>query len=125
MVTLLSHLEPRSEEAGTVLFKTIEEVDEIFFIEKGTVDIGFEINRETRFIIRLKQGGVIGAYNLTFNTKTLFLYRVKDTFCGLTIRKDHWNRIMNEKEYDDITSYIKEKVETEYNKKIKKVMIIE
>ena len=80
MVNLLGHLEPRCEQPGTVLFKTIEEVDEIFFIEKGSVDIGFEINRETRFIIRLKQGGVIGIYNLTFNTKTLFMYRVKDRF---------------------------------------------
>jgi hypothetical protein len=32
---------------------------------------------------------------------------------------------MNEEEYDDITSFIKEKVSTEYNNKIKKVMIIE
>ena len=32
---------------------------------------------------------------------------------------------MNEEEYDDITSFIKEKVATEYNNKIKKVMIIE
>lgn len=32
---------------------------------------------------------------------------------------------MNEEEYDDITSFIKEKVAKEYNNKIKKVMIIE
>jgi len=32
---------------------------------------------------------------------------------------------MNEEENDDITSFIKEKVSTEYNNKIKKVMIIE
>jgi hypothetical protein len=32
---------------------------------------------------------------------------------------------MNEEEYDDITSFIKEKVAKEYNIKIKKVMIIE
>ena len=54
MVNLLAQLEPRCEQPGTVLFKTIEEVDEIFFIEKGSVDIGFEINRDTKFIIRLK-----------------------------------------------------------------------
>ena len=32
---------------------------------------------------------------------------------------------MNEEEYDDITSFINEKVAKEYNIKIKKVMIIE
>jgi hypothetical protein len=74
MITLLGHLEPRCEPSGTVLYKTIDEVDEIFFIEKGSVDIGFEVNRDTKFIIRLVRGGVIGIYNLTYNCKTLFLY---------------------------------------------------
>lgn len=86
MITLMSNLEPRLEPSGTVLYRTIDEVDEIFFIEKGSVDIGFEINRDTRFIMRLGKGGVIGAYNLSYHTKTLFIYRVKDQYSGLTIR---------------------------------------
>ena len=125
MITLLCHLEPRTESPGTIIYRTIEEVDEVFFIEKGSIDIGFEMNRDTRFIIRLKQGNVIGIYNMTFNCKTLFVYQVKDTYCGLTIRKDNWNSLMNNEEYEDITGYIKEKVATEYNNKIKKIMIME
>ena len=91
MIHLLENLEPRTEPSGTILYKTIEEVEGIFFIEKGSVDIGFEINRDTKFIIRLQKGGVIGAYNMTYHTKTIFMYRVCETYCGLTIRKDNWD----------------------------------
>jgi hypothetical protein len=125
MIELLRKLEPRTEPSGTILYKTIEEVEEMFFIEQGTVDIGFEINRETKFVMRLKRGGVIGAFNMTAHCKTLFVYQVKQTYSGTTIRKEAWDELMNNEEYEDITSYIKIKVELEYNNKIKKPMIIE
>lgn len=114
MLNLLRNLEPRTEPTGTVIYRTLEEVEEIYFIEKGSVDIGFEINRITKFIFRLHKGGVVGAYNMTFNTKTMFFYQVKQTFTGLTIRKDNWNNLMNNEEYIDITSYIKTRIQTEY-----------
>jgi hypothetical protein len=125
MINLLRNLQPRMEPSGTILYRTVEEVEEIFFIEKGSVDIGFEINRDVKFIIRLGEAGVIGAYNMTFNSKTIFLYQVKQTYYGFTIRKEQWNSIMFNEEYVDINSYIKNKVKTEYNNKIKKIMIAE
>lgn len=57
-----------------MLFNTLEEVNEIFFIEKGSINIGFEVNRGFKFIVRLPAGGVVGGYNCTFNAKTLFVY---------------------------------------------------
>jgi hypothetical protein len=82
MVDLLSMLLPRKELCGSYIFHTLEEVNEIFFIEKGHVNIGFEINRGARYIIRLGKGGVMGGYNCTFNKKTMFVYQVHDYFEG-------------------------------------------
>ena len=87
---ILDKLEPRMEPASKVLFKTIEEVEEIFFIVKGSIEIGFEINRMPKYVVRLQKGGVIGIYNITFNKKTMFHYRVKHEFHGYTIKKDNW-----------------------------------
>jgi CRP-like cAMP-binding protein len=53
MIKIVRTLEPRRLEAGKIIYKTLEEVDEIYFIEKGAVDIGFEINREPNYVIRL------------------------------------------------------------------------
>ena len=60
-------LEPRQEEVGKVIFKSILEVDEMFFIMKGTIDVGYELDRAPKYCLRLKQRNVIGAYNCTFN----------------------------------------------------------
>lgn len=87
MVDILSKLCPRKELAETVIFNTLEEVNEIFFIEEGSVNIGFEINRGAKFVVRLCAGGVIGGFNCTFNRKTIFIYKVYNDFEGHTLKK--------------------------------------
>ena len=57
-----------------MIYRTIEEVEEVFFIEKGAIDIGFEVNRDVKYVLRLREGGVVGAYNMTFNCKSIFMY---------------------------------------------------
>jgi len=107
MIELLTKLEPRQEPSGTLIFKTVEEVLEIFFIVKGSIEIGFEANREARYVIRLHNGGVIGIYNVTYDKKTMFHYRVKENFFGYTIRKDNWKSIIFNPEYEDITCHVR------------------
>lgn len=90
MMDILYKLEPRMEPANKILFMTIEEVEEMFFIVKGSIEIGFELSRVAKYVVRLNEGGAIGIYNITFNKKTMFQYRVKHEFHGFTIRKDNW-----------------------------------
>ena len=82
-------------------------VEEIFFIVKGTIDVGFEINRNARYVIRLGPGGVVGIYNITYNKKTMFNYRVRHCYSGYTIRKDNWLSLMRNPEYSEINDYVK------------------
>jgi hypothetical protein len=103
-------LEPRHENSNTRLFRTIEEVQEIFFIVKGSIEIGFEINRIPKYVLRLGAGGVVGIFNITFNKKTMFMYRVKHRFVGYTIRKDNWKSLLGNPEYQEITSNVKARV---------------
>jgi hypothetical protein len=54
-------LEPRRELKGTILFDVNEEVNEMFFIASGAIDVGFRIDYRPKFVLRLRQKGVIGA----------------------------------------------------------------
>lgn len=45
MMHLLTHLEPRKELAGCVLLEELEEVNEVIFFEKGTIEIGYDLNK--------------------------------------------------------------------------------
>ena len=44
MLMLLRNLEPRYELKGSVIYQQLEDIAEIIFVEKGSVDIGYEIS---------------------------------------------------------------------------------
>jgi CRP-like cAMP-binding protein len=119
MIRVTECLEPRCVPAGTIIFRTVEDVDEIFFINKGAIDIGFEISRQSKYVIRLDKGGVIGIYNVTFDKKTIFIYKVSSMFEGFTIRRENWKNIIYAPEHEDITCFIRHKITEEYHKSIK------
>jgi len=52
MICVLRALEPRKEERNVVLMHELDEVLEIFFFNKGIVEIGFEINHIKHFVLR-------------------------------------------------------------------------
>lgn len=114
MMDILNKLEPRMEFKNTVLFRTIEEVDEVFFIVDGSIEIGFELSRKPKYVVRLQSGGSVGIYNVTFNKKTMFNYRVKQEFHGFTIRKDNWKSVIFNPEYSELTCFIRHQVEEQF-----------
>ena len=74
MISLLQGLEPRFEEKGSLLFDELQEISEIVFIIRGKVDVGYELNKNKRFVVRFQDQCVIGAYNCTFNVRSMFIY---------------------------------------------------
>jgi hypothetical protein len=64
MQDLLSILEPRQEFNEGIVLNELDEVNEVIFFNKGSVDIGFDINRNKYFVLRLTKGVIIGAYNM-------------------------------------------------------------
>ena len=94
MIELLHKLQPRFEREGEILFQELEEINEIFFVCTGQVDIGYNINRERKYVIRYSDRTMIGAYNCTFNKRAIFLYKCKSDCSGQFIRKEHWKDLM-------------------------------
>jgi hypothetical protein len=52
MTDFLRKLAPRYEKAGTDILTETAEVHEIFFVTKGRVGIGFEINRKKYYAVK-------------------------------------------------------------------------
>ena len=73
----MRNLEPRIELEGSIIFKELDEINELIFILNGTIDIGFDINKIRRYVLRFDSNYVIGAYDCTFNQKSLFVYKCK------------------------------------------------
>lgn len=112
MIALLRNLEPRFEPKWTILYQELEEISEIFFVSNGTMDIGYEINKQRKYVLRYTNRTLVGAYNCTYNKRTMFLYRCRSECKGYFIRKENWlEAISLNKEIGD---YIKENVQNEY-----------
>ena len=95
MMEILTNLEPRMEKKGHILFEELEEVCEVIFVSNGWVDIGYEINKQKKYIIRDKDSIMVGAYNCCHNMRTMFIYKCQTDCSGYSIRKSNWNSIMD------------------------------
>jgi len=80
---------------------------------KGTIDIGFEVNKQSRFCLRYTEKVVIGAYNVCNSLRTMFVYKCKSNCDGYFIRKGAWLNIL---EFTDpfIAEYIRKNVKENY-----------
>lgn len=123
MMQLLKNLEPRSEESYTMLFEELDEITEVIFIERGECDVGYEINKKKKFVIRYSTATVIGGFNCTFNKRAIFCYRTKTRCEGYSIRKQNWKDLIDEDAYPNIAVTLKKNVEKDYLKNIKEKVL--
>lgn len=119
MLQLLQYLEPRQEDAGTILFQELDEINEVIFIETGECDIGYEINKQQKYVIRYTKSTVVGAFNCTFNKRAIFCYKANSECKGYSIRRSNWVQLVDENEFPNISKILKKNVEYDYLTNIK------
>jgi hypothetical protein len=75
MEALLNCLEPRREDKNVIIHEELDEVNEVIFFENGMMDVGFDLNRNKTYVIRIESNILVGGYNVTFNKRTKFVYK--------------------------------------------------
>ena len=90
MMKALASIEPRYEKKGKIIYDELDELNEVIFIYKGTVFIGFEINKKKKYCLRYKNGCVIGAFGCTFNQRSNHVAYANTNCDGYFIRKTKW-----------------------------------
>jgi hypothetical protein len=69
------------------------------------LNVGFDINRIRKYVLRFENSCVIGIYNCTFDERALFIYQCKTECTGYFLRKRNWRDLLNE--YSNIASVLK------------------
>lgn len=123
MIGVLSHLEPRFDKRGVFIYKALQETEQLFFIMDGAIDIGFELNNKIKYCLRLQNGNVVGAFNCTFNKKTLYTYRVQKDVTSFVVRKSDWRNLMKNPEFEAMTYKMKQNIEKNYFQNIRNKMV--
>ena len=112
MVQILKFLDPRREFSETIFVKELDDFSEIMFFNRGTVDIGFEVNRKVKFVLRKQNSIVIADHGCTFNHKSCFIYKAKTVCEGFAIKKLNWLKVLNSNQR--IAEQIKKNIITRY-----------
>ena len=102
MTQILRSLEPRREESNTFLYYELDDFSEVLFFDKGQVDIGFEINKKKRYVLRRWNNIIIADQGCTFNQNSEFIYRVYEECEGYSIRRNCWREILESDEYPEL-----------------------
>ena len=61
----------------------------------GSVVIGYEINKQKRYCIKMKDKCIIGSYGATFNHRSPYIYTALSDISALTIRKENWYELLS------------------------------
>lgn len=114
MESLLNCLEPRREEKNVIIYDELDEVNEVIFFEEGIVDVGFDLNRQKSYVVRIESDILIGGYHMTFDKRTECIYRSSMTCTGFSIRRTNWKSIVLDDEFKMITQHLKNALKIHY-----------
>ena len=117
MISLFMQLEPRFAEKGVVIYSELEEINDMLFIEKGVVDVGFEITKKSYMVLRIEKGSIIGAFNCMTEKRNQFIYKCRSSIEGYMLRKTAWFEI--KEDFAEIADILLDNVKTNFLKRIK------
>lgn len=118
MLEMMRSLEPRFEDKRKIIVNELDEQNEVIFFDNGTYEIGFELNGNIFYKIQYKNSNPIGAFGVTFNKRSQFIYRTCGVCRGFFIRKTNWMKIMQS--HEQVTDEFKGQIVKEFELKVKR-----
>lgn len=116
MIKLLNALEFRKYESNDIIAQEMDEAHEILFVEHGTYDIGYEINKKVFYRRRFGPGTTIGGFQVCYRRRFAFVYKAQASVSGLAVRKETFMTIT--KEFQQIYIQLKHKFWYHYSQAI-------
>lgn len=107
MVNFVKNLEVRQFLPGEEILGTLDSVDEMYFVQRGTYDIGFEFNNIRKYRLRFGPRTIIGGFGLAFNKRTQYCYRANTEMHAFSLRKHSWYHIVESYKYFAMSIRIK------------------
>ena len=120
---ILKLLEPIKANKNQILFEELDEIDEIVFVCNSEIKIGYSINNK-KFFRLTHQCNAVGAYGVTFNRKSHFIYKVVSDSEAYFIRQNNWSTMINSFDNKQLKQSIENKIKEEYEQKVESVLII-
>ena len=77
--------------AGSIWAHELDDMNEVLFINQGSkIGMGYELNRQSRFPLEVSGCTIIGAFEVSFNRRSQFVYKANTNITGYFMRKSQW-----------------------------------
>ena len=105
-----------------IIYEEGQNQDEILFFEQGNYDLGYEINGKLKYKLRFRHRIGIGAFYVTFGTKTKYNCKANGDCKGYSITKREWLASLNK--FPQIEKSFKLKLLQDFHQKERRIMEI-
>jgi len=112
MLNLLTHLECRYEPRNSILMDGMTEAQEVIFVTKGSVDLGYRYGDKIDYILRYTDSVIIGAYSCTFNACHPMFFKSQTVCQGYSIRKREWKSLLVE--FSDLQAQLSQNIKHDF-----------
>ena len=120
MSALVENLHPLKIEKNEMILSELDEVFDAFFVCNGQYDIGYEMNKRQRFIIRYTKSTVIGGFEVLYDRRSHYNYKAYTVVTGYFIRKKPFREMSSE--YPEFIQNIRRTMLQERYKKLMPIM---
>ena len=96
MIQLMNALELRTFKDNEIIANEQDEALEVLFIDKGTYDVGYEINKKAFYRKRFGPSTCIGGFQACYLKRFSFVYKSYQNLKGLAVRKEKFVTILNQ-----------------------------
>lgn len=76
----------------TIIYEELDEANEVTFIHRGSIELGYEINKRKKFILR-RERVLLGCFELMNDIRFQFVIRAGRQCSGYFIRKKNWAKL--------------------------------
>ena len=114
MSMILVKLEPRMYTKHTIILDEFEEPNEVVFVMRGAIVVGYEVNKVKKYSLKIKNKIGVGAFGCSFNKRSEFIYTALNDVHAYAIRKESWLDLLESNE--EIAVLFKKKLAYNYFK---------
>jgi hypothetical protein len=92
VIHILSNLIPIFYQPEDMIIDELEVIGAVTFIANGITEFGFTLNKETRWVLQKKRV-VLGAFEVIFDKRSLFVIRAKTYSTGYFIKRQPFKEL--------------------------------
>ena len=95
MLRFMRSLITRYFESDTCIYKELEQVNEVVFVQKGIYNIGYKINNILKKRLQFGARNIIGGYNVCFRKRSQYYFKAHTKVEGMAIKINKLMPLLN------------------------------